>query len=91
MIFTTDQCRVMVVAIEEVWKDTTHRWCKWHVLKRVGECIGTYNANLDFRDKFHKLLNEMMTEEEFESAWCALMKEYRLVENSCRHQIFETR
>jgi hypothetical protein len=43
-------------------------------LKRVGECVATYNSNLDFKDQFHKLLNEMMSEDEFEAEWHSLQK-----------------
>jgi len=71
----TDQCRAMEVAIAEEWMNTVHRWCKWHVLKRVKECLGTkYTSIKEFRDKFHMMLNEMMTIEEFESSWMALLK-----------------
>jgi hypothetical protein len=81
----------MEVAIEAVWKGTAHRWCKWHVLKRVCECVPLYNASLEFREKFHKLLNEMMTEVEFEAEWSALMKEYGIEKNTFLEQIYATR
>jgi hypothetical protein len=81
----------MEVAIEREWEHTTHRWCKWHVLKRIGECVATYNSNLDFRDKFHKLLNEMMSEEEFEAEWLRLLNEYGLKDNVFLGQTFATR
>ncbi|CAN6162921.1 unnamed protein product [Urochloa humidicola] len=92
MTILTDQCRAMEVAIGNDWKKTTHRWCKWHVLKRVAECVGQkYTQNRDFRDKFHKLLNEMLTVEEFEMAWHLLLDEYGLKDNVFLKQIFATR
>ncbi|KAG2600519.1 hypothetical protein PVAP13_5KG532621 [Panicum virgatum] len=58
----TDQCRSMEVALADEWQNTVHRWCKWHVLKRVKECLGTkYTSIREFRDKFHLMLNEMLT------------------------------
>ncbi|CAO2207043.1 unnamed protein product [Urochloa humidicola] len=88
----TDQCRAMEVAIAEEWKETVHRWCKWHVLRRVAECVGIkYTQNRDFRDKFHKMLNEMLTIEEFEKGWAALLDEYDLQSNAFLMQIYETR
>jgi len=69
----------MEVAIAKEWKHTVHRWCKWHVLKRVNECLGSkYTSNKEFRDKFHLMLNEMLTVDEFEKGWAALLKQYGL-------------
>ncbi|OEL16162.1 hypothetical protein BAE44_0022819 [Dichanthelium oligosanthes] len=86
------QCRAMEVAIAGEWKQTIHRWCKWHVLRRVRECIGTqYTQICEFRDEFHKMLNEMMTPEEFESGWEELLGRYGLSENAFLKQIYETR
>ena len=80
------------MAIAEEWPDTVHRWCKWHVLKRVKECVGTkYTSNKEFRDNFHLMLNEMLTIDEFEKGWAALLKQYGLEENGFLQQIYETR
>lgn len=92
MFCYTDQCRAMEVAIAEEWKSTVHRWCKWHVLKRVRECVGPkYTSNKEFRDKFHLMLNEMLTTDEFESTWKSLLKDYGLENNVFLTQIYETR
>ena len=80
------------MAIAEEWKATVHRWCKWHVLKRVKECVGQkYTSNKDFRDKFHMMLNEMLTIDEFENSWVTLLKEYGLENNVFLKQIYATR
>lgn len=80
------------MAIAEEWKDTIHRWCKWHVLRRVKECVGPkYTSDKDFRDRFHLMLNEMLTIEEFEKGWCTLLSQYGLSENAFLLQIYETR
>ncbi|XP_039817512.1 protein FAR1-RELATED SEQUENCE 9-like isoform X3 [Panicum virgatum] len=88
----TDQCRAMEVAIAEEWKNTIHQWCKWPVLKRVKECVRTkYTSIKEFRDKFHFMLNEMLTIEEFENSWATLWKQYGLQDNDFLKQIYETR
>jgi hypothetical protein len=82
----------MEVAIGLEWEGTNHRWCKWHVLRRVGECAGPkYTLNKDFRDKFHKMLNEMLTVDEFEQAWTDLLEEYGMTSNGFLQQIYHVR
>lgn len=87
-----DQSRAMEVAILAEWPKAAHRWCKWHVLRRVRECVGPkYTKNKEFRDRFHKMLNEMLTVEEFEAAWSALLKDYNLEKNPFLTQVYDIR
>ncbi|XBI88694.1 hypothetical protein VPH35_026624 [Triticum aestivum] len=88
----TDQCRAMEVAIKRTYPDTVHPWCKWHVLKKAKETVGPlYTKKSDFQAEFHKVVNHMLTEEEFESAWEALLDKYSLRNHNYMAQIYETR
>uniref|UniRef100_A0A8R7QK94 Protein FAR1-RELATED SEQUENCE n=1 Tax=Triticum urartu TaxID=4572 RepID=A0A8R7QK94_TRIUA len=88
----TDQARAMEKAIEEVYPESTHRWCKWHVLKKAKENLGAhYTKKSDFRAEFHKLVHEMLTIDEFEDGWAALLDKYSLKTNPYLVQIYETR
>lgn len=88
----SDQARAMEVAISEVLPNTTHRWCKWHVLKKAKECLGAlYGKNSAFRSEFHLLMSELCTEEEFENGWASMLEKYGLQKQPFLTQIYEVR
>ncbi|KAM0863434.1 hypothetical protein ACQ4PT_044595 [Festuca glaucescens] len=86
------QARAMEVAIQQVLPGTTHRWCKWHVLRKAKESLGAhYTKRGDFQPEFHKVLNGMLTVDEFETAWMILLEKYKLQNNAFMSQIYEVR
>ncbi|KAK1615385.1 hypothetical protein QYE76_020902 [Lolium multiflorum] len=86
----TDQARAMEVAIENVFPGTTHRWCKWHVLRKAKEHLGMhYTKKSGFRTEFHNLVDEMLTVAEFEKGWQELVEKYGLVSNTFLIQVYE--
>jgi hypothetical protein len=73
----------MEVAIEQVWPEITHRWCMWHIIKKVKESLGThYHKWSEFRIEFHKLVQDMLTITEFEESWKVLVKKHGLESNT---------
>ncbi|KAM3405558.1 hypothetical protein ACQJBY_008201 [Aegilops geniculata] len=69
-----------------------HVWCKWHVLKKMREKVGSmYMNGTSFRNDFNILINEMMTVEEFEKEWQEIMTHYGLEKNSFLHQVYDCR
>ncbi|KAL6652097.1 hypothetical protein ACP70R_011022 [Stipagrostis hirtigluma subsp. patula] len=86
----TDQCKAMEEAIKQVLPNITHRWCKWHVLRKAKESIGpAYSKRCGFKQEFHKILNSMLTESE--AAWKQLLEKYNLTDNNFLNQIYDNR
>jgi hypothetical protein len=82
----------MELAISSVMPDATHRWCKWHVLRKAKESLGThYSKKSNFRLDFHNLVDEMLTVEEFEAGWKEIMERYGLTANTFLIQAYEVR
>ncbi|XP_062227470.1 protein FAR1-RELATED SEQUENCE 5-like [Phragmites australis] len=88
----TDQARAMEVALASEWKGAVHRWCKWHVLRLAKEKLGPiYSKNSPFKAELHKILNAMMSIEEFELAWHRVLGEYGVVEHPFLQRIYNER
>ncbi|XP_021861919.2 protein FAR1-RELATED SEQUENCE 9-like [Spinacia oleracea] len=89
----TNQDPAMKVAINEVFSNTRHRLCLWHIMKKVPEKVG---PELKQDEGFLKLLNECVWDmeqesEEFEATWNSLMVQYNLVENGWFQHMFSIR
>ncbi|XP_047083033.1 protein FAR-RED IMPAIRED RESPONSE 1-like [Lolium rigidum] len=88
----TDRCGAIEDAIQEVLPSTTHRWCKWQVLGMAKDFLGShYTKESMFRVEFHRILNDMLTTDEFERAWEMLLQKYGLENHPFLMQIYEVR
>ncbi|XP_044410526.1 protein FAR1-RELATED SEQUENCE 5-like [Triticum aestivum] len=89
----TYQARSMELVIKAELPNTTHRWCKWHVLEKAKESMGSLwgKKNSDFKNDFHKLVLHMITAKEFEDGWDAMLEKYSLRKHPYLTQIYEVR
>ncbi|CAN6334678.1 unnamed protein product [Urochloa humidicola] len=86
----TDQCAAMASALKKVWKDATHILCKWHVFKDAPSKLGPiYKKGSAFRKLFHKIINDMLTVDEFERAWAYMLDRFDLKENEYLSNLYD--
>ncbi|RLN11631.1 protein FAR1-RELATED SEQUENCE 5-like [Panicum miliaceum] len=72
----------MDIAIANCWPGVAHLWCRWHILKTGREGIGPlFNFGTPLYNQFHKIINDMLTIDEFEKAWHQLLVDFELTEN----------
>lgn len=77
----TDQDRAMQNAIQTVFPNIHHRWCLWHILKKIPEKLrGLKNYE---SVKFHllQLVYDSLTHVEFEEGWSEMIVKYNLKNN----------
>ena len=73
-------------------KETRHRWCKWHVLRKAKLWLGNvYTKNVAFKREFHKLVTEEVSAMKFERRWRQLVRKYKLEKNIFLKRIYAKR
>jgi hypothetical protein len=79
----------MAAALRVTWKNTIHLLCKWHLFKDARAKFGVkYKKGSPFRKMFHKIINDMMTIDEFEKAWSHMLDLHKLTNNSYLENIY---
>ncbi|XP_042947770.1 protein FAR1-RELATED SEQUENCE 5-like [Carya illinoinensis] len=88
----TDQDRAMKNAIALVFPNTRHRYCLWHILKKVPEKLGSHHAyKTGLKTSLMKCVYDSQTIVEFENSWNVLITTYNLQENAWLHSLYDER
>ncbi|KAL4313853.1 protein FAR1-RELATED SEQUENCE 5 [Arachis duranensis] len=89
---TTDHDRVIRVAINRVFPNTRHRFCKWHIFKECQEKLShVLSEHVNFEADLHKCVNLPESIDEFESCWSSLIDSYNLREHEWLQAIYGDR
>ncbi|KAJ7944011.1 Protein FAR1-RELATED SEQUENCE like [Quillaja saponaria] len=89
---TTDHDRVIRSAITQIFPETRHRFCKWHIFKECQEKLSNVlSENPSFEVDLHKCVNLTESIEEFESCWFSLEDKYDLREHEWLQAIYNDR
>ncbi|KAL2940384.1 Protein FAR1-RELATED SEQUENCE 5 [Bienertia sinuspersici] len=89
---TTDYDATIRSAIMQVFPDTRHRFCKWHMFKKCQEKLSHIMLeHPGFETDFHKCVNLPESVDEFESCWLSLLDRYNLRDNEWLQSIYSAR
>jgi len=78
----TNQDPAMKVTIEAKFHSTTHRYCIWHIMRKLFEIVGCFlNSNIDFVTRFTSCMYESEIPIGFEQAWQSVIHDFGLEKN----------
>ncbi|XP_022897719.1 protein FAR1-RELATED SEQUENCE 5-like [Olea europaea var. sylvestris] len=87
----TDQDRATQNAIQIVFPDTKHRWCLWHILKKLPEKFGYHVDKGSICSTIHVLVYDSQNVEEFEAGWKIMIDKYELEDSEWLSGLYENR
>ncbi|XP_050374583.1 protein FAR1-RELATED SEQUENCE 5-like [Argentina anserina] len=88
----TDQSAAMAKAISEVFLETRHRLCVWHIYQNGAKNLSSvFQASKEFASDFGKLVYEFEEEDEWLLAWNNMLETYNLKNNKWLASLFELR
>lgn len=88
----TDQDLAMKGALANVFPETRHRLCLWHIRKKFAEKLAhVYHKNSTFKRELKKCIHVSPSIESFEEDWSRLMIEYGLDNNEWLQGLYKIR
>ncbi|KAL2944187.1 Protein FAR1-RELATED SEQUENCE 5 [Bienertia sinuspersici] len=89
----TDQDPAMGIAIKNVFSKTKHRYCMWHIMKKMPDKVGrAITKETDFLEKLCACVWSLEIEPgEFERSWKSIMCEFGLQSHDWLGQIYDIR
>ncbi|KAH9703431.1 protein FAR1-RELATED SEQUENCE [Citrus sinensis] len=86
-----NQDRAMQKAIENVFPTTRHRWCLWHIMKKVPEKLGAFKEREGIISSLLSVVYDSLNSDAFEEAWHCMITEYDLWDNDWLNGLYEER
>ncbi|KAH9699106.1 protein FAR1-RELATED SEQUENCE [Citrus sinensis] len=87
----TDQDMAMKVAIQNVFPNTRHRWCLWHIMKKIPEKLGGHKEYRDISNVLHCAVYDSQSAAKFEETWHHMIVEYDLGDNEWLRGLYDER
>ncbi|KAF5453291.1 hypothetical protein F2P56_028203 [Juglans regia] len=88
----TDQDRAMKSAIATVFPKTCHRYCLWHIMRKLPEKLGSHSQfNAGLKTSIQTTIYDSQTCTEFEERWGQLLEKYDLQGNNWLQSLYDER
>jgi len=87
----TDQCRAMKIAVEVVFPNARHRWCLWHIMKKIPRKLQGYHQYKEMKRGMKTVVYESTSVDDFLSSWANLINMFDLSTNNWLSTLFEER
>ncbi|XP_042959355.1 protein FAR1-RELATED SEQUENCE 5-like [Carya illinoinensis] len=87
----TDQDKAMKIAISRVFPTSRHRFCLWHIMKKLPEKFGSHYQYEEIKNTLHKCVYDSFSEKEFEAHWGDMLDTYDLHENAWLVSLYSDR
>ncbi|XP_058217567.1 protein FAR1-RELATED SEQUENCE 5-like [Rhododendron vialii] len=87
----TDQCRAMQNAISEVFPNARHRWCLWHIMKKIRDKLKNCNEYKAIKTSLKSAVYDSLYPVDFEKSWADLIKQFNLQGNDWLAGLYEER
>ncbi|XP_028078143.1 protein FAR-RED IMPAIRED RESPONSE 1-like [Camellia sinensis] len=76
-----DQCRAMQNAIEVVCPEARHRWCLWHIMKKILKKLRGYAQYESIKLALQNAVYDCFIKHEFDEEWEAMIGKFNLDDN----------
>jgi len=87
----TDQDRAMKNAIKKVFPNARHRFCLWHILKKLPEKFGSHSQYYAIKSAIRNCVYNSHTCDEFDACWQSMLECYNLEENAWLRGLYSER
>jgi hypothetical protein len=87
----TDQDRAMKSAINKVFSNDQHRFCLWHILKKLPEKFGSHSQYNAIKSALRSCVYDSQTCDEFDASWKSLVECFNLEDNAWLHGLYSER
>nr|XP_017227596.1 PREDICTED: protein FAR1-RELATED SEQUENCE 5-like [Daucus carota subsp. sativus] len=87
----TDQDRAMQNAIEQVFPKARHRWCLWHIMKKIPEKLKGYKEYDSIKFQLQNVVYDSIDIDTFEIGWSSMISKFNLENNDWLNGLYEGR